>query len=504
MQKAETKAKPVTGKPFLQSAFCLQHSAFLLIALLALAVRLPQLGERPMHTDEAVNAYLAGELLAGEHYQYDPHDRHGPALLELTLPLVRLEGAKTFADLTESQLRLVPVLVGSTTVLLLGAAVEIFGFIPCLVAALLFAGATLPVYYHRYFIHETLFVAACLGLILAGGRALRKNSPLTAAFAGTSAALMLACKETAGLHFIAMGLAIAIVWRQRKPCSIPPVKIWLAGGLGLLITAVLLFTWAGQNWPALGDLFRALPHLAARAGGEGHEKPVWYYLVLLAGGWSGAAILILAALGFSQAFRRPAAGPKLFIAVYAQLILAIYSAIPYKTPWLALNFWLPISLLAGFAIERIWLANPNPTVRAGILTGCAALGLLIIHDTRHWVFLQPADQKNPYAYAHTSGDLLRLPARLEDLARENHLAHPRIAVVAADPWPLPWYLRKFSSAGYWQPDQAPGDADFVITTTDVSGLLAARLKDFHPEFFGLRPNALLILWSPSKIDSRHE
>jgi predicted membrane-bound mannosyltransferase len=294
------------------------------------------------------------------------------------------------------------------------------------------------------------------------------------------------------------------VWRQRKPCSIPPVKIWLAGGLGLLITAVLLFTWAGQNWPALGDLFRALPHLAARAGGEGHEKPVWYYLVLLAGGWSGAAILILAALGFSQAFRRPAAGPKLFIAVYAQLILAIYSAIPYKTPWLALNFWLPISLLAGFAIERIWLANPNPTVRAGILTGCAALGLLIIHDTRHWVFLQPADQKNPYAYAHTSGDLLRLPARLEDLARENHLAHPRIAVVAADPWPLPWYLRKFSSAGYWQPDQAPGDADFVITTTDVSGLLAARLKDFHPEFFGLRPNALLILWSPSKIDSRHE
>ena len=51
-----------------------------------------------------------------------------------------------------------------------GAGVEMFGFIACLVAALLFAFAPLPVYYSRYFIHETLFVAATLGLILSGWR----------------------------------------------------------------------------------------------------------------------------------------------------------------------------------------------------------------------------------------------------------------------------------------------------------------------------------------------
>ena len=125
-----------------------------------------------MHTDEAINAYITGQLLDGEKYQYDPIDRHGPALVELTLPIVHLEGAKKFSELTESQLRLVPVLVGSATVLLFAAAVEIFGFIPSLVAALLFAFAPLPVYYNRYFIHETLFVAATLGLILSGTRAL--------------------------------------------------------------------------------------------------------------------------------------------------------------------------------------------------------------------------------------------------------------------------------------------------------------------------------------------
>ncbi len=49
------------------------------------------------------------------------------------------QGAKTFSDLTESELRLTTVLAGSVTILLFGAAVEMFGFVPCLIAALLFA-----------------------------------------------------------------------------------------------------------------------------------------------------------------------------------------------------------------------------------------------------------------------------------------------------------------------------------------------------------------------------
>jgi hypothetical protein len=96
--------------------------------------------------------------------------------------------------------------------------------------------------------------------------------------------------------------------------------------------------------------------------------------------------------------------------------------------------------------------------------------------------------------------LLRLPPRLEELARQNKIANPRIAVVAADAWPLPWYLRKFSQAGFWQPGQETGDADFFITTTDVDGKLAERLKNFRPEYFGARPNVLLILWSPAPVE----
>ena len=464
------------------------------MALLALAVRLPQLGERPMHTDESINAWLIGQCLAGEKFHYDPQDRHGPALAEITLPFARLQGAKSLANLTEIQLRLTPVIIGAATILLFGAAVEMLGFIPCLVAALLFAFAPLPVYFSRYFIHETLFVAATLGLILSGGRALKTSSILPAALAGFCAAFMLACKETATIHFFALGLMLILGWRLNPQKKLPPAAVWLTAAGSFLVAAVLLFTWFGQNLTALADLMRAVPHLAARAGGQGHEKPFWYYAALLAKGWSGALLLAIAIGGFVAAARRGL--PHRLLAVYALVILAIYSAIPYKTPWLALNFWLPFALLAGFMVEWIWSAAPKASARGAILMLGIFLAVLVARDTRQWIFKIPAGEKNPYAYAHTLEDVLDLPPRIEAVARQQHLGQPRIAVVAADAWPLPWYLRKSPHVGYWQPGQETGSASFYVTTTDVSGALAQRLEKFRPEFFGVRPNVLLILWTP--------
>src|ERR1035437_8919357 len=234
--------------------------------MLALAVRLPQLGERPMHTDESVNAYLTGGLLAGEKYHYDPQDRHGPALFVLAEPIAKLLGAKNFSELTESQLRLSTVLTGTATVLLFGAGVELFGFIACLVAALLFAFAPLPLYYNRYFIHESLFVAATLGLILSAWRASKTNAAPAAALAGFCAALMLACKETAVLHFLALGLAAAIGWRFHAAGKCFPARTWLTAALTFLVAGILLF----RGFPARGLAGRAV----SGAGGAGNGSRV--------------------------------------------------------------------------------------------------------------------------------------------------------------------------------------------------------------------------------------
>ncbi len=497
MQNAETNLAPPAPAPRFHSSSARRWLLFSLIAIAALAVRLPQLGVRPMHTDEAVNAYITGELLAGQPFRYDPRDRHGPVLYAVAEPLVRLLGAKKFSDLTEAQLRLTPVLAGSATILLLGACVEMFGFIACLIAALLFAFAPLPVYYSRYFIHETLFVAITLGLMASGWRAWQKNSSPAAALAGCCAGLMLACKETCVIHFFALGVA-GIAGFFLKPREKFPSAKTLLTALGVfLFTAVLLFTWFGRNWSVFADLVRAVPNFAARAGGEGHQAPFGYYFHLL----DPMVVLSLVALAGMYAAVFDAINlprkPALLLAIYGLVEFLIYSAIPYKTPWLALNLWLPLALCCGFGVAAFWELVKKPAGRWGIGIAGAFLLAMLAAQTKQYVFDEPADEKNPFAYAHTVEDILRLPPRLEQLAQEQHLAQPRIAVVAADAWPLPWYLRKFSQVGYWQPGQDPGPADFYLTSPAAAEQLGDRLKNFRPEFFGVRPEVVIILWTPN-------
>jgi uncharacterized protein (TIGR03663 family) len=479
--------------------------AFFVIALLGLAVRLPQLSVRPMHTDEAVNAYIVGELLAGEPFTYDPQDRHGPALAAVSLPLVRMRGARSFADLTESELRLTSVAAGTFTILLFGAAADTLEFFPCLIAALLFAVAPLPVYYDRYFIHESLFCAASFGLIVSSWRVFSTRSTGYAAVAGGCAALMFACKETAVLHFLALTLA-CLVFRLRNGSQ--QTIDWsvrfrqlLAGSVTFLVVIVALFTLFDRSLKSLEALSHVVSNVLSRAAGQGHEQPFWYYCRLLAGGWSGALLVALACVGLLVAISRYKRSPYEWLAYYGLLLAVIYSSIPYKTPWLALNLWLPMAILAALAIVFLWRWASAQTGRRrvaipafGILA--VAMAMLIAHDTRKRVFLFPADENNPYAYAHTSEDVLGLSAEITEIAGRDGIKSPRIAVIAADAWPLPWYLRHFQQVGFWQPGQQVPDADFYVTSTDAANQYADRLRGYRPDFFGSRPGVLVLLWLP--------
>ncbi|MBO60613.1 MAG: hypothetical protein CMO63_01395, partial [Verrucomicrobiales bacterium] len=71
----------------------------LLITVVALAFRLPDLAKRPMHGDEAVNAVKIGELIEGKGYRYDPHEYHGPTLNYFTLIPAWLGGVDSFVGL---------------------------------------------------------------------------------------------------------------------------------------------------------------------------------------------------------------------------------------------------------------------------------------------------------------------------------------------------------------------------------------------------------------------
>ncbi len=128
-----------------------------------------------------------------------------------------------------------------------------------------------------------------------------------------------------------------------------------------VLLSIVIFTWFGKDWKAFAALLQAVPNFAARAGGEGHQKPLWYYARLLTDSWSGCMLCTVACVGFFRVSEKRDSSPYGLLAYYALLLAAIYSLIPYKTPWLAMNFWLPISLFAARAIESLWrMANKTP------------------------------------------------------------------------------------------------------------------------------------------------
>src|SRR6202012_690830 len=107
--------------------------------------------------------------------------------------------------------------------------------------------------------------------------AMQCKSVALAALAGACAALMLANKETAPLHFIALGLAALAVrfWSVRVrlrlgtdtatrqdngllPAHPDLLKMTLAATAAFLLVAVLFFTWFGQNWQGFPDLLHGI------------------------------------------------------------------------------------------------------------------------------------------------------------------------------------------------------------------------------------------------------
>src|SRR5437868_12628409 len=127
------------------------RGAFLIIiaflTLGALAIRLPDLGNRPFHGDEAVHAFKFEELWKKGVYRYDPNEFHGPTLYYAGLPTVRLSGRHSFAETQESDYRLATALVGIALIPLLALISDGLGRRATLFAAMFIAVSPAFVFY---------------------------------------------------------------------------------------------------------------------------------------------------------------------------------------------------------------------------------------------------------------------------------------------------------------------------------------------------------------------
>ncbi|MHC4406843.1 MAG: flippase activity-associated protein Agl23, partial [Planctomycetota bacterium] len=450
-------------------------SLLVLVAAGALAFRVPRLGQRPMHADEAVQAARSRDLRWGGRYVYDPSEFHGPTLQYATLPALWMSGSASFAETTEATHRIVPVLFGVGLVVLLGLLADALGRPATLCAALLTALSPAMVFYSRYYIHETLLVFFTLAAIAAGWRYVRSGRLGWCLAAGACLGLMQATKETSAIAFLAMGtaLGLAAAWERllrgtplRSRRSPPRWHLLLALGAAAVVAITLLSSFFTNLRGPLDGVLAYVPWLSRAGGQSPHNHPACYYLHVLTWWrvgrgplWSEGLILALAAVGFAAAMRPKGALPPgtsapfvRWLGCYTVVLTTIYSAIPYKTPWCLLSFLDGMILLAGVGAASLVRAAPTLPLKG--LTGIVLLVAAghLAWQSHHASYVRFAGPTNPYAYAHPRPDVQRLANDVEALARaapEGHGLPVKVIWPDAYYWPLPWYLRKFEHVELW-------------------------------------------------------
>jgi hypothetical protein len=106
---------------------------------------------------------------------------------------------------------------------------------------------------------------------------------------------------------------------------------------------------------------------------------------------------------------------------------------------------------------------------------------------------------NPYVYAHTSPDILKLVERIEALASVSPDGHKILIKVMSsqnDYWPLPWYLRRFERVGWWSGIPPDPFAPVMIVSSQFEAAFDERQEKTHlmAGYFQLRPQVFLELY----------
>jgi len=188
-----------------------------------------------------------------------------------------------------------------------------------------------------------------------------------------------------------------------------------------------------------------------------------------------------------------------FAGIWAFVLLAAYSAIPYKTPWVLLNIIVPMSIVGGAGIQilRDYFAEHYSRSLAHFFPAALSMFALAIcfYQSVQLSFFHYDDERYVYPYVQTRRDFLSLVAEINQVAAARGGMQTRVAVLTPDYWPLPWYLRDYRNVAYFG-KMTPTDFPIVVGSlsqmVELQRLLGGRyqIKGWYP----LRPGVDLVLY----------
>ena len=357
-------------------------------------------------------------------------------------------------------------------------------------------------FYSRYYIQEMVLVFFTFGLIVAMYRLSLTGRMGWALASGACAGLMSATKETwivpCGAIVIS-GVTVLLFQRRQQWATLPVTLLHLiAAGITGIMVSVVLFSSFFTHWQGVADAVLAYRTYFDRAGTIGpHIHPWYYYLELLAfwkvnqgPWWSEAPILICGIAGLLGVIsKKPAIENShscfaTFSASFALVMIAVYSLIPYKTPWLVVGAVHGLIVLAGFGIESIlqWCSRPwlRRTVTLVLLGFVVHLGWQAYRAN----FLYYESPANPYVYAHTSNDVKVIARTVKEIVQHapSGASTPvQVVVPESQYWPLPWYLRSLPNVGWWSTlDSTFVPTALILASREVETAVLERLYEKPP------------------------
>jgi uncharacterized protein (TIGR03663 family) len=208
-----------------------------------------------------------------------------------------------------------------------------------------------------------------------------------------------------------------------------------------------------------------------------------------------APILLFSAIGAFVALLRGKHRFAIFSAFWAWGLFAAYTIIPYKTPWLAINFILPMCLVAGYTLGELLRAKTQLLRLSAVALAIAGTSLLT-YQTYQLNFQLYDDDRMPYVYAHTKRGFLDMVDQIKIHADKSGKGKDAVIdIVSPDYWPLTWYLLDYKANFHGRIIDG-ASAELIVAKKDAQDAVllqkyAANYKwiDVYP----LRPGVNLVL-----------
>ncbi len=364
---------------------------------------------------------------------------------------------------------------------------------------------------------EAILVFLIMRMLLAWN----DGRPVYLLLAAASAAMLFATKETAFITIGTILAAVVCVWLWRKIYAamigeagandIEPVELtWtnFRSQIGdrndiLLIGIAAFFVFAFVGILFFSSFFtypegikKAFEAYAiwTKTGSKDHTQNgmVAYFKWL---GKIESPILILSAAGALIALFKARHRFAMFAAFWAFGLLAAYTIIPYKTPWLALSFILPMCLVAGYGINELIASRSFAVKLLGVIVTATAV-LILGFQTYELNFLKYDDDSMPYVYAHTQRGFLDMIRKIEYYGEKSGQGKDAsVEIISPDYWPMPWYMREYPKAIFHGKLIDANSSEMLIASEaqkdELEDRYAAHYK--YDGTFPLRPGVKLYL-----------